>query len=295
MATTDAINSHWIYKLTCLPTGKSYIGMTKNRARRLVEHTNNSSGKKLRAAIELYGIEEFTYTIVCECASRDEAKKRERYEIKQQGTVWPDGYNLIGGGRGTLAAAASAASKARRSAAQKRFWADPANRVIVSERVSEFWSRPENAIVLSNRMKARWADPVYRERMSGAHWSRKQSDETRALISRKAKERAAAKRAQGAEVDYTALRAGTRASWENPAKWAARMASIKAYWDSPKGQQQKELNRWIRLERNRELWQDPVFVEKFRKAKAEQVVTEETRRKMSESAKNRVKRDATLS
>ena len=57
MAKTNIPTHYWVYKLTCSKTAMSYVGMTKNKDRRVSEHRNDSSGKKLRAAIELYGFD----------------------------------------------------------------------------------------------------------------------------------------------------------------------------------------------------------------------------------------------
>ncbi len=87
-----------IYKLTS-PSGKSYIGQTNNLSRRLSEHKSKRSACiALKHAIQKYGIDNFTVTILMEGLSIDEANKQEELSILSENTLSPIGYNLKSGG-----------------------------------------------------------------------------------------------------------------------------------------------------------------------------------------------------
>ena len=114
MAEEQLQETHYIYKMRCCVTLMSYVGRTKHPGeQRKAEHRNGSSGKKLRAAIELYGFDSFSFEIIYECHSKAQACKYERLFIALLGTAWPNGYNIMGGGPGSLSRVATEDSKKR--------------------------------------------------------------------------------------------------------------------------------------------------------------------------------------
>lgn len=105
-----------IYCIEHKGSGKQYVGQTVTHRlnkgkyrpygarRRFAEHCSNalcntkpSQSSCLYNAIRLEGAEAFTYheLEVCEIGDLD---ARERYWIDQQGSTYPDGYNLTSGG-----------------------------------------------------------------------------------------------------------------------------------------------------------------------------------------------------
>jgi group I intron endonuclease len=91
-----------IYKYTS-PSGKSYIGQTKDLRRRINQHKNPKSLCLCFArAISKYGYENFVLEIIETGLSRDEADKREEFYILHYMTLSPDGYNLKTGGGGNV-------------------------------------------------------------------------------------------------------------------------------------------------------------------------------------------------
>lgn len=89
-----------IYKLTS-PSGKCYIGQTKQKFyRRLNEHKSNS--KKLNYplynAIRKYGWINFKKEILEEKIAENKIDDLEKYYIKENNSLKPFGYNLQSGG-----------------------------------------------------------------------------------------------------------------------------------------------------------------------------------------------------
>ena len=87
-----------IYKHTS-PSGKSYIGQTKNPRKRYLEHQRSSSCIAFAAAIKKYGgLDNFTYEILEENLSIEKANEQEQFYIHKYDTFYPNGYNLTTGG-----------------------------------------------------------------------------------------------------------------------------------------------------------------------------------------------------
>lgn len=292
MTDPNVPKTYTIYKLTCKTTKLSYIGMTSNFARRKGEHGNDSSSKKLRAAIELFGPDDFEWFVMDEIVGKRDALNVERKLISELNTAWPNGYNVMAG-EGSLSKVASPESKARRRAAQLKLWERPEHREIISKRSKDYWAIEENRQTLVNRMTERWKDPAFREMQRLNHWSNFKRREISAVIQAKALEREELKKEKGIATDYTYLVESTKRAWKDPVKKAARLENIKAYWNSEEGNKQKEINRQLRAERNREMWKDPEFVKAFEKANINKTVSEATRQKQSVAAKARRAREKT--
>jgi group I intron endonuclease len=90
-----------IYKITS-PTGKVYIGRTKNYKGRMYEHyyiaLKEKSEYALYKAIQKYGWDNFTKEIICE-VSKEEASVVEEKYIKEYDAV-KSGYNNTYAGSG---------------------------------------------------------------------------------------------------------------------------------------------------------------------------------------------------
>lgn len=90
---------YMIYKLTCIPSGKSYIGLTKDIDERVAHHKRLSSRcPAIRNAVQKHGWDNFTTTILKAGLSLDEANEMEVLMIESHGTLAPAGYNLQTGG-----------------------------------------------------------------------------------------------------------------------------------------------------------------------------------------------------
>lgn len=93
----------YIYLITNTDTKKQYVGQTicKNVESRWKQHRNcdpNSIGRYLLAAYKKYGIDKFTFRIICICFDEDCNQYEEEY-IKKFNTLVPNGYNLSEGGK----------------------------------------------------------------------------------------------------------------------------------------------------------------------------------------------------
>jgi group I intron endonuclease len=93
-----------IYKATCKINGKSYIGQTiRSLRRRISEHllaVKNGSNYPLHNAIRKYGIENFSWEIICECLLKEDLDNQEKHYIVLFNTRKQNGYNLTDGGEG---------------------------------------------------------------------------------------------------------------------------------------------------------------------------------------------------
>ena len=83
----------YIYKTTNLINGKIYIGQHKSEE---YDSSYYGSGKLIRRAIEKYGIENFSNTVLCCCDSKQELNKMEKQLIKNYNSRdIKIGYNII--------------------------------------------------------------------------------------------------------------------------------------------------------------------------------------------------------
>ena len=90
-----------VYKITCLPTGKSYVGKTTQKfSTRIKQHRDKSSYCRLLSeSIKDYGWDNFTVEILWE-GDNKLLGDIERKLIAEKNTLSPNGYNLReGGGR----------------------------------------------------------------------------------------------------------------------------------------------------------------------------------------------------
>jgi len=91
-------SNYCVYKHTS-PSGKSYIGQTKNLKKRSRDHQHNSSGCTLfLKAIKKYGWDNFNHEILKDNLTLDEANYWEEFYIDSHNTLSPHGYNLKNGG-----------------------------------------------------------------------------------------------------------------------------------------------------------------------------------------------------
>ena len=93
--------NYLVYKHTS-PSGKSYIGYTKDYNKRCAVHRQPASGCiAFYRAIQLYGWDSFDHEILAENLSFDQATALEIQLIAEHGTLAPGGYNLRAGGQGS--------------------------------------------------------------------------------------------------------------------------------------------------------------------------------------------------
>lgn len=85
---------HYIYKITNNINGKYYIGVTVDPKRRKQQHFSSHRGEvySIHRAISKYGKENFSFDIIEECLTEDEAYEREAELIADN----PGSYNTAG-------------------------------------------------------------------------------------------------------------------------------------------------------------------------------------------------------
>lgn len=197
-----------IYRLTS-PSGKSYIGQTRDPLRRMQGHARPSGCLAIRAAVEKYGFGAFrveTLLVVPEVL----ANYVEARLIRSCRTLAPDGYNLRAH---ASVSKVSDETRARMSEAARARWT-PESRAAFHPKHSD-----EARARMSDLAKERWSDPQFKAKM-------------RAIIGPLATApEARAKRAKKMAVWYASpestkvLSKNSRVLWQD-AEWkAAQLAS----------------------------------------------------------------------
>jgi group I intron endonuclease len=90
-------DTYVIYKHTS-PSGKSYIGQTKDYDRRCWQHQNRPGCRALNSSIKKYGWDNFQHELIMEGLSLEAANHWETVLIVEHNTLAPNGYNLRTGG-----------------------------------------------------------------------------------------------------------------------------------------------------------------------------------------------------
>ena len=95
------LNDYVIYKHTS-PSGKSYIGLTKDYLSRNRCHKSGFTGcTAFNSAINKYGWDSFSHEIILDKLNYIAANFFEKLFINVENTIAPNGYNLKGGGSHT--------------------------------------------------------------------------------------------------------------------------------------------------------------------------------------------------
>lgn len=87
-----------IYKTEHIDSGKIYIG--KSKKSEVAFKSYYGSGTILRSAINKYGKDAFTKTIIEQCDTDKQLNEREKYWINEFNSITPYGYNIHEGGLG---------------------------------------------------------------------------------------------------------------------------------------------------------------------------------------------------
>lgn len=97
------MKKHYIYKITCIPNKKVYIGQTNSKKRRFSEHKSELRHNKhycqyMQNAFNKYGESNFSFEIIEECDTKD-IDDRERYWIEKcKSNNKQHGFNSESGG-----------------------------------------------------------------------------------------------------------------------------------------------------------------------------------------------------
>ena len=93
----------YIYLIENIINGKKYIGQTiqndiNKRWNKHKQVNKSFIGTCLYNAYKKYGISNFKFKIICICFDEDTNKFEEEY-VKKHDTLYPNGYNMIEGGK----------------------------------------------------------------------------------------------------------------------------------------------------------------------------------------------------
>lgn len=119
---------------------KIYVGQTINLKMRISQHKYAET--LIGCAIRKYGWENFEIVVLEECESLEENLERERLWIKRLDCQFPNGYNLTGGGKGSLGRGKSMAILRRMESIQ--FREKLSRRNVTAEELSDFEPFPFN-------------------------------------------------------------------------------------------------------------------------------------------------------
>lgn len=186
------------YKITNIVTKKSYIGVTGQQPKqRWIRHWHQTKGGRntfLCRSMKKYGQSNFIFDVIASSVSRKDLYELEKILIKQHNTYWTNGvgYNLTIGGEGPEGHSHTKETKEKMSKTRKgrKFSEDHKSAISksltgrkLSEKHCESISTSRKGIstpkIIENLVKAR--------SMIKGNW--KMSDEGRASISKKSKER----------------------------------------------------------------------------------------------------------
>ena len=93
----------FVYKITNLFDGKSYIGVSKNPVKRFHSHAfhNTKTRSLIKAAIRKHGVDNFKLDILLQ-STQQYCYMMERVLVEGYKTQKPGGYNICSGGVGAI-------------------------------------------------------------------------------------------------------------------------------------------------------------------------------------------------
>ncbi|APC25733.1 homing endonuclease [Only Syngen Nebraska virus 5] len=145
-----------IYELTL--NGKKYIGQTLDTEARFKAHQKEDSGcRYIRNAIQEYGWENVSVSILLVDLTLEEANRLETHYIDTLGTLAPGGYNLTRGGD---CRELSEETKKLISEHTKKQWEDENYREKRKEMMTNQWDDPEFREANTKRLIDLWTDEV---------------------------------------------------------------------------------------------------------------------------------------
>lgn len=92
----------YLYEIKNLINNKKYIGITIDYKRRFRQHCSKYADSVISKAIKKYGKENFSFTVLKDDLSVEEACNLEIEFIKEQNTLVPNGYNVSKGGTANI-------------------------------------------------------------------------------------------------------------------------------------------------------------------------------------------------
>lgn len=163
MVDEDMPETWAVYKITHIETGRVYYGCSSQPNERLQQHRRARTAPRLHEALQQYGLAAFSLEVVEVCRSRKHAHAIEKRMIRENGSIWPNGFNLAKGGRGTLAPNLAPNVRERLSAACTERLASPEARERHRAGCLNAW-QGEAGAARKHALSDRWKDPEFKER-----------------------------------------------------------------------------------------------------------------------------------
>jgi group I intron endonuclease len=169
-----------VYVITCLQTGKRYVGITSRKDRFATHCRNAEMGRKsvLYSAIRKYGPKAFSYEPLCCALCPIDARLLERQFISEFSTKFPNGYNMTDGGDGRCGMPHSQETRELMSAIHRARQSDPELRRRTSEALRKRVITAEHRANLSKALKGNSLSADSRAKISLALTGSRQSPQT---------------------------------------------------------------------------------------------------------------------
>lgn len=175
------------YLITNKVTGKKYVGVAKNTAKRWRQHVSNARSARLNSALHQailkHGEDNFEFEVIACSTSREDIAKTECALIAQYACKAPNGYNLTNGGDGLSGLAKTPEHKAKIGNANRGRKLSPQH--IAKIRLSRIGSK--RSAETKRKMKALQSTESYRLKISEIMRGKKLSDETKLKMSKSRK------------------------------------------------------------------------------------------------------------
>jgi group I intron endonuclease len=177
-----------IYKYTS-PSGKSYVGQTKNFERRHAQH-RSKKGNKCQAfynAISKYGFDKFELAILAVFETPDELNDAEIFAIEKENTLAPNGYNLTSGGSGLSNPSAETREKISKSKIGNKTFLGKKHTTATKEKMSKAAQNRsmETLAKISKALTGRKLTTDTKNKLSKAHLGKKHTTEAKEKMSKR--------------------------------------------------------------------------------------------------------------
>ena len=201
------MNNYMVYCLTCLITGKKYVGITKDFHQRWSYHQIADS--VIGHALRKYGKQNFRISVLYSRIPKSTAEALEKRLISKMNTIAPNGYNVASGGDGgdTITALTESKKRERANKISKnhaRYWKGKTRSDDTKRKISENNARCWKGKSLPDETKKKISESNKGE--NNGMYGNSHSDETKHRISESMKRfKADLKRRQNKETGQLAL------------------------------------------------------------------------------------------
>lgn len=177
----------YVYLIKNLTNGKSYVGQSKQNDIHTRWNSHKSRSKKekksgcsaMNAAFQKYGVENFSFNIICVCFDEDRLEY-EKFYIKHFNTVSPNGYNLTDGGESPVMSAVTR-EKMRNVNIGRKHTDETRMRMSIAQRTSVLCI--EKLRILNKNQKGKTYTEERKRKMSESRKGIPKSEEHRRKIS----------------------------------------------------------------------------------------------------------------